>query len=268
MMNLTERSPLRFLLLAPSAGTTTRAWRLPRDDKRLYDSYLRATQRVRGQIYLQDGAINKWQLDADGRFRMSGDDLSWHLLLVTGQRVVGCARYLVHPNTVEFDRLTFRHAPLANDRSWGAKVRHAFEAELGIARSEGVPYVEVGGWALAQEWRGTRAALKILVASYAWAKLMGGCRSACTATVRHGSSSILRRIGGSALECRGEELPAYNDPAYGCKMEILRFDSRYPNPRFAPLVREVETELTDSLILTANHGRNNGNSLSRAAVAA
>ena len=242
---------LRFLLLAPSDGPFPPVWSSRKADKHVYESLLRATQRLRSRIYLEDAAIQDGQVDADGRYRMHGDHASWHLLLVTPKlQVVGCARYLVHPNTVKFEELTLRHSPLACDDSWAGKVRQAFETEIRIARSEGVLYVELGGWALAEEWRGTMAALKMLVASYAWATLMGGCRCACTATVRHGSASILRRIGGEALECHGQELPPYEDPAYGCTMELLRFDSRYPNPRFAPLVRQVEAELSQSMIIT------------------
>jgi len=248
---VTHQDQLRYLLLAPSASSGAGGLRPTREDSHLYNAYLRTAQKFRGDIYLKDGAIQQWQLDPDGRYRMPGDEDSWHLLLVLArQKVVGCTRFLMHPNTVSFDRLTFRNAPLAKDRSWGAKVRYAFETELRVARAEGMSYVELGGWAIAEEWRNTRAALKILLAAYAWAGLMGGCLCACTATVRHGSSSILRKIGGGTLEYRGEQLPAYSDPAYGCQMELLRFDSRYPNPKFSPLVREVQSQLADSLVLT------------------
>jgi hypothetical protein len=243
--------PLRFLVLAPSVGPCTPTRSSTRADKRLYRSVLQATQRFRGQVYVKDGAIQERQLDAEGRYCMHRDEESWHMLLVTPElQIAGCARYLVHPNTTTFEELALRHSPLAHCETWGSKVRHAFETEIRIARSEGLPYVELGGWALGEEWRGSMAALKILLASYAWAKLMGGWRCACTATVRHGSASILRRIGGGSLEYYGQELPVYEDPAYGCTMEFLRFDSRYPNPRFAPLVEKVEAELSDAVIIT------------------
>lgn len=237
------------MLLAPPHASVAGSLRPTREDTRLYKTYLSEIQMLRGEVYLKDGAIQTWQTDVHGRFRMPADEESWHLILVARQSVVGCSRFLVHPNTVPFDRLTFRHGPLANHRSWAAKVRSAFETELRVARALGMSYVELGGWALAEEWRGTKAALKILLASYAWATLMGGCLCACTATVRHGSSSILRRIGGDTLRYDGERLPKYLDPAYGCEMEILRFDSRYPNPRFSSLVNEVEAELKESTVL-------------------
>lgn len=248
--------PLRFLVLAPSVGPRAPTWSSTRADKRLYRSVLQATQRFRGQVYVKDGAIQERQLDAERRYRMHRDEESWHMLLVTPKlQIAGCARYLVHPNTITFEELALKHSPLAHDETWGSKVRHAFETEIRIARSEGLPYVELGGWALGEKWRGSMAALKILLASYAWAKLMGGWRCACTATVRHGSASILRRIGGGSLEYYGQELPAYEDPAYGCTMEFLRFDSRYPNPRFAPLVEKVKAELSEAVIITNSRAK-------------
>jgi hypothetical protein len=241
---------LSFVFLAPSAKLNP-AWRSPREDKRLYQALLQSVQRFRGRIYHKDSAIEEWQLDSQGGFRMRGDEHSWHLLLVTpDQAVAGCVRFLVHSNTVDFEKLVLHHSALAQDRVWGPKVRHAFETEIRIARAEGTFYVEVGGWALAEEWRGSRAALKMLLASYAWGKISGGCRGACTATARHGSSSILRRIGGIPLEYFGETLPSYFDPAYGCQMEILRFDSRMPNPRFSSLIEEVAVELSSSPIVS------------------
>jgi hypothetical protein len=187
---------------------------------------------------------------------MNGDD-----------QIAGCTRYLVHPNTITFEELILRHASLSRDRHWGEKMRSAIETEIRLARAESVPYVELGGWALEEEFRGTKAALKILLASYAWARLLGGCRCACTATVRHGSSSILRKIGGATVDLHGEELPTYNDPAYGCEMEILRFDWRNPNPRFLGLVTEIEEDLRHAPIITTSPNSVSRNDPARVRVA-
>ncbi len=186
------RQNYRFQLLAPSQtrstlGTFTRS----KIDEQLYSQYLGSMQRLRGRIYLSDGAIQPWEIDDDGRFRMRGDKQSWHFLLVDEEEeVIGCARYLVHPNTISFDRLRISHSALANHPLWAEKVRLAVENDLQWAREHDFSYVEIGGWALSEEWRGTRAALEILVASYALSNLWGGCVGSCTATVRHSSSSI------------------------------------------------------------------------------
>ncbi len=39
----------------------------PTKDEQLYDQFLSGMQRLRGSIYLQDGAIKPWELDDEGR---------------------------------------------------------------------------------------------------------------------------------------------------------------------------------------------------------
>lgn len=239
-----------FQLLAPPvrSGSFGRS----QIDEQLYYHYLHSMQKLRGKLYLKDGAIQPWQLDDEGRFTMPADEKSWHFLLLNdAQEVTGCARYLVHPNTVSFERLRISRSPLANDRFFGPKVRQAVEADLCAARKYGMSYVEAGGWALAEDWRGSRAALEIIVASYALAHLWGGCLGSCQATVRHGSASILRRTGGSELTTNGETLPPYEDPHYGCTMELLRFDSRAPAQRFTPLIIQLKAKLAGAVAIRA-----------------
>ena len=245
------RQNYRFQLLAPSQSSSGTSFGRKRVNEQVHSHYLSALQRLRGRVYLKDAAIQPCEMDDEGRFVMPGDEQSWHLLLIDGEReVIGCARYLVHPNTVSFHKLRVAHSALANDPTWGPKVREAVEADLALAREKDFAYVEIGGWALTEEWRCTRAALEILVGSYALAHLWGGCLGSCTATVRHGSSSMLRRIGGSPLQARGCELPPYEDPQYGCEMELLRFDCRTPGPRFQPLITQLKAKLADSVAVT------------------
>jgi hypothetical protein len=177
----------KFLLLTPSSSysairLTTKA------DEPLYGRYLASAQKLRGRTYLNDGAIQPDELDDNGRFRMPGDEQGWHFLLVDGYcDVIGCVRYLVHLNTVRFCELRLSHSPLAHDRLGAAKLQKAVEADLNLAKKEDLLYVEIGGWALADEYRGTRAALEILLGSYTLAHFWGGCLASCTATVRHNS---------------------------------------------------------------------------------
>jgi hypothetical protein len=243
------RQNYRFQLLAPPQASSGNGFGRPKINEQLHRQFLSAMQRLRGRVYLKDGAIQRCEMD-DGRFHMRGDEQSWHLLLIDEYReVIGCARYLVHPNTVPFHKLRISHSALAKDPVWGPKVREAVEFDLQIARNQRFSYVEIGGWALTEEWRGTRAALEILVGSYALAHLWGGCLGSCTATIRHSSSSILRRIGGASLYAGNEALPTYDDPQYGCRMEMLRFDCRTPASRFAPLINQLKAKLADSVTI-------------------
>jgi hypothetical protein len=76
------------------------------------------------------------------------------------------------------------------------------------------------------------------------ARLLGGCIGVTTATERHCSASILRRIGGQPLMTQGIEIPRYFDSRFDCEMEILRFDSARPNPRFERWIEELKSYLS------------------------
>jgi hypothetical protein len=223
------------------------------EDGVLHNRLLRAVQQLRGQIYLQDGAIRADDLDGEGRFRMRGDEEAWHLILSdSNHQVIGSARYLVYPNTVSFESLRISHSALARDPEWAAMFKAAVEADLRLAQERNHPYVEVGGWALAPEWRGTRAALEIAVGSFALGQLWGGAIGACSATFRHGSASILGRLGGRPLQAAGISLPCYYDPQYGCMMEVLRFDYLSPDARFEPLLRVLVEKLSASPTISSS----------------
>jgi len=177
---------------------------------------------------------------------LSIDSESWNLLAVEADgSVCGCVRYRNHPNTSSFDELWVRNSALAKSGNFGFNLRRAVETELRVARMRQVSYVEVGGWAIAAEHRCTTEALRIALATYAMARALGGCLGITTATVRHSSSSILRRIGGSSLQHGGDALPAYYDPQYRCEMEVLRFDSARPAPKYAAWVDQLREDLRD-----------------------
>jgi hypothetical protein len=79
----------------------------------------------------------------------------------------------------------------------------------------------------------------------ALARLFGGALAITTATFRHRSSSILRKLGGQALvNDDGIEIPSYYDPQYDCEMEILQFDSDRPNPRYLGHIHNYGQSLT------------------------
>lgn len=246
-----SQNSYRLQLLAPANRTTP----LPVQtvvDPRAYTAHLHSLQQLRGRIYVEDGAIQPWEVDAEGRHISDLDESSWHFLLVNERdNCIGCARYLLHRREATFADLRLRTSALAQCPKWGQKLRQAVETELIRARLEGIGFAELGGWAIATEYRHTKAALEILLGSYLWAELIGHCLCATTATVRNQSAPMLRRMGGRAFACRAEELPGYFDPQYGCLMELLRFDSRELPARFSPLLREMRTKVTAASVLCA-----------------
>jgi hypothetical protein len=249
-----HRSPI---LLAPTGASLQ-----PFSGQVLFSSWLHhhlttEMQKLRGRIYFDDGAISQSDLKSGGRHVSELDSASWHLLTLgaTGS-VLGCTRFRQYPNTISWEDLSVSRAPLATCSTWGQAFRASVDAELESAREAGFSYLEIGGWALAPELRRTVEALKSVLAIFALGSLQGGAMGISTATERNGSSSILRRLGGRSLESDGSALPSYYDVNYGCDMEILRFDSRYPSPRYADHVRHLRSQMTQVTVVCP--GKNGG----------
>jgi len=253
VLKLLERTVLsldtRLVLVAPSSGIPG-FFRNVEHDARTHRRLVREMQKLRGQIYLEDGALGREQLTADGLHDTAEDHKSWHLLMVDGQRrVTGCAWYLQHTNSHHHNELRVRHTPLARLEEWRSKLWRGVESELERARRARLHYAEVGGWAVSERSRCTSEGLVLALAGYSLGRICGGCLGITTATVRHCSSSILRRIGGSALSADGEPVPSYYDPRYDCEMEILRFDSRRPNPKFDSLIDLLRAKMASVPII-------------------
>jgi hypothetical protein len=253
--NALSLSHQQLILLAPYGVSIPERFRNVRVDPRRYGSILVDMQKLRGRIYLEDGAIGHDQLDRNGRHRSEVDTESWHLLTLDDKgSVSGCVRYHAHRNTVSFQDLGLRRCALAECREWGSKLKAAVETDLVAARQQAISYVEVGGWALAKERRCTGEALRTALATYGLAQILGGCVGIATATVRNRSSSILRRIGGGALEVDGEQLPGYYDPQYKCQMEIVRFTSSSPNPKYWRWIDQIAATLLNVPVLSLTPG--------------
>src|SRR5688572_450677 len=184
-----------FVLLAPSQSESL----FPQTvgDPRRHRRLLEGAQRLRGRIYVQDGAIEPRHLTADQRHVQAADAHSWHLLGVDErERVTACIRYNAHRPGVSFSDLSVSRSALARSPECGPRVREAIEVEIERAATKGVDYVEIGGWAISEELRCTSEALQMLLSIFALAQLTGGALGLSTATTRHHSSSILRRVGG------------------------------------------------------------------------
>ena len=232
-----------FLLLAPSRRAVPSGYEMVDTDPRRHQRLMAEMQRLRGRIYLEDGAIAPDQLSGS-RHQLEVDEGSWHLLIVDQhERVCGCARYREYPNTASYNRLTVARSALARCRDHGHRLKKSVNAELELARRLDLPYVELGGWALDISIRGTSDALRMAMSTYALSQSLGGGVGVSTVTQRHSSSSILRRLGGRVFEWDGAELPPYYDPEYRCGMEVLKFYSWSPNPRYEDWVVGMKSAL-------------------------
>jgi len=209
----------------------------------MHSALLTKVQQFRGRIYLEDGAITRQELTADGRHKSPIDNDSWHVISLDPQgQVCACLRFLEESDLPNFDDLWVSRAAAARS-SYGKAFRQAVEREIRNARETGVLFGEVGGWAVAENYRLGPEPLRIVLAAYGLVELLGSSIGLVTATWRHRSAQILRRIGLEPLFVDGNALPPYHDPAYDCEMEVLRFDSRMPNPKYRHMVRELTSSL-------------------------
>src|SRR5688572_17460172 len=84
----------RLVLLAPPDANLGSFVNICADPARRV-GLLRAVQRMRGSVYLEDGAVSRQQLSADGLHQTAEDDRSWHLLFLNAEhRVTACIWYL------------------------------------------------------------------------------------------------------------------------------------------------------------------------------
>jgi hypothetical protein len=241
----------QLVLLAPEYSRIPTTFLDVGIDYDRHQELLAEMQRMRGRLYLHDGAIEPWELSTDGRHQTPADEESWHLLALDSDgHVCGCARYREHCPADPYSKLSVAASPLANSSIWESHLYSAVSSEIALARSLDFAFVEVGGWALTDEFRSSPEAIKIALSAYSLARTLGGCIGITTATVRHSSASILRRIGGQMLQSGGVEIPTYFDPRYKCQMVILRFDSSAPNPRYSMWVDELEACLPFTQVLS------------------
>jgi hypothetical protein len=244
----------RLVVLAPADCEVPDSFVQVEENLERHEMLLAEMQALRGARYLRDGAITPLQLSADGRHRVVADEKSWHLLAVNSAgSVCGGARCRKTSNRIEFSDLAISVSSLAQSDLWGIKLRAAVESDLELARRKDVAYMEFGGWAVAEESCCTTEALRIALGVYSLSRSLGGCVGITAATRRHHSSSILRRIGGRPLTADGVELPPYYDPQYACEMEMLRFESEFPNPRYEFWIEEIRAHLLTSPVVRCKH---------------
>jgi len=249
MLKALERSAAsaseRIVFLAPSPAAAFDASGDVRIEPELHARLVGEVQRFRGSVYLKDGAIRTEHLTRDGRHCTPEDEHIGHVVLLDDAgAVTGCVLYLEHGSGVRLEDLRARNCPLAHDPEWAGVFADAVTGELNRARQEGLRYVEVGGWAVSEKGRRTAGPLALALAAYAFANRGAAALAMTTATFRHCSANILKRLGGHRFDANGTVLPPYFDPRYQCLMELLRFDSRTPNPLYASLVDRITATLS------------------------
>src|SRR5579871_6041710 len=103
-----------FILLAPANEPISQYPGGVKFSADLHSHLLSELQRLRGRIYLADGAVSPGELDPRERHIQSLDTRSWHLLTLGSLgRVIGCTRFRRYSSLVSWSQLGIRQAPIA-----------------------------------------------------------------------------------------------------------------------------------------------------------
>ena len=235
---------LEFKILAPSSKEVPKALAPAAVSSDSHSDLLFDLQILRGNAYREYAPIAA-SLLPDGRHSQGPlDTQAWHVLMKSSAgQVVGCSRY--RPIRGGFEQLACSKSALAKSPITGPPLKAAFEQQMALAHRRGIQFGEAGAWAIAEDARCSTAAVSIALMSFALAERLGGGLGITTATTRHRSSSILRRLGGAPLG----GFPPYYEPMFGCTIEVLQFDINRLEQRFAAKLEELRHELRRTPII-------------------
>jgi hypothetical protein len=240
------------MLLAPRGECPAAEFDDVRGEAQLYENILARVQRFRGSVYTAEGNLVPTDLSPDGRHQQPGDGRSWHLLTVDrADSIMACARLLFHEPGAAFSELMVSHCALARSKTWRRMFREAVEALMSAARRRGMRFAELGGWAIARDFRCTTEAARMVLAGYALGEKLGGVLGISTVNLDHGSASILRRMGGECLMSDSGPFPPFFEPQYRANLEILCFDSSRASVPYDSYVSDCRTAL-QAVMVTAS----------------
>jgi hypothetical protein len=201
-------------------------------------------QRFRGRVYVADRAIPASALDEKGRHSQDYDFENYHLCLrsLEGQ-IRGCFRLRLHELAAEVRDLKLYEVIERMPCDLAERCLSALISLFESSSREGLRIGEVGGWAIDEQLRHHCAATLLPFAAWSLYQIVGNALVVASATTRHHSSAILKRIGGFALMNGSKELPRFMDDFHGCEMELLGFDSRRPHPKYEKVVADLKSFL-------------------------
>ena len=236
--------------VAPLSGGVPSAFTNVTADTAAREAMIGAIQRFRGGVYAEDGTIPASALDARGRHWTPFDEESWHLVVVDPVlRISGCVRLTIHGGGIRTSGLKLFEVISRMGPEQGCRYGAAVDAFMEESRRLGLGVAEAGGWAVRRGHRCGSKSLVVVLSLWSLLQAVGDCRMIATAGRCNRSAEMLHRLGGTALSLNGAELPAFFDDHHRCDIELLGFDSRFPDDRFVRDVAAIRTHLVNALVL-------------------
>ncbi len=198
--------PDRVRLLVPKAGLCPSLSR-PTVDRDAHYHWLTNTQRFRARSYLADGAVQASDVVL-GRWICPEDGTALQLVLCDRfGLMVGALWIELHPSPI-----------LEELHCYHPTTRDALARERRRARTEGVGFIEMGGWVATS----SRANLLLLLLTGALHQALPPSLASVVITTRRRAHEMIRAMGGTSPHGQ-----PYMDDRFGCAMELLTLDSRH-----------------------------------------
>ncbi len=215
-------------------------------------------QRLRGSIYLDEGNVKRHELTTDGRHQTAEDDKSWHLLMTDERGPRPFVRALSPDMRIasSVQDLRLRNCPLVKRAESRYKVKVAVESEMARARRAGLRFAELGGWAISKERRGSPEGPHDGAGHL---RPVADARRRASAsrppTSRTPAPRSFGDLAAPIWSSRAQPIPSYFDPKYNTEIDLLRFDSRYPSPKYAELIEIVMGKLANVSVVGGSRRR-------------
>ncbi len=243
---------LELWVVAPRNAILPRQLTRVRIDPTAHRSRVSEIQRVRGQIYFEDGAIPETALDAQGRYGTEGDFDHWHVVVSDStNNICGCVRLRLLSPDRDLSELHLYQVLARLPEDQKGRYLRAADAHRRKALEDNVSFGEVSALALSKQFRRSSAGITLAVACWSLYRLLGNATPIGTSTLRHGWAERLQGLGGFPLKCGNDPLPPFYDDYFRCEMLLLGFDSRKIAPECEPLAEEILSHLLDSTIVAA-----------------
>jgi hypothetical protein len=182
-------------------------------------------QKLRGRVYIQDGAISADELDEAGRHLFCGENTRWYVAVVemNSGTLLAANGYSAHFQPAKalhgtHVRHILERAPVEQAQ---ALIRE-YESVVKNCLQLGHGFGEGAGWIASPGIQALNSGILAALAGPALFNCIGVRVSMCVATQRHSANAILKRIGMRPL--LGDVTSSvFDDPTYGCRMEALAF---------------------------------------------
>jgi len=224
-------------------------------DPKRWRSLLTQACRIRGSVYLQDGAIRPEDLNANGAFWLPMDETSWHLLTVNDDdEVTATLRVTMLPLDAKKRKGKLPHVGASLSRASRDTLSPRLTTERFLSSlwleygAERNHFLVVGGWAASPTASAAGVGAELALSVWAFTRHVEAAGAICVASERHDAHGQLVRTGAVPIRAIGAQV-MYYDSAYGCQVGLLGFKVFKERRALKRVVDHLATKITSSEVV-------------------